>query len=362
MSGRLTEAVARSETAADALAASGDRIGQLQIQLIGAMWRTNVDPTANDGALGELVAEARPEIERSGDDGSLAMLEPAAGFVDHYRCRFEGSLESLTRSMTYATNAGKLWLARNAHGVAAAAVANGPTPAAEALLWLETTDAAIPIYQPMHDVWRADILASSGHYEDARSLLDATVVQVRERGEMTLAASLMQTGWRIETLSGDLAGAERVALAGIEQLEHLGERAWLSTQECQLAETMYALGRFEDAERWATLGLEHGGTDDVLTQTMGLQLRAKLLARRGQNGAALSLAKQADQLARSTQAPLVQGDAALAMAEVLYLAGKLDESEAETRRAVDCYEQKGAPACVIHALELVAAWKEGRPA
>ncbi|MFZ0179381.1 MAG: adenylate/guanylate cyclase domain-containing protein [Candidatus Dormiibacterota bacterium] len=362
MSGRLNEAVARSETAADALAASGDRIGQLQIQLIGAIWRTNLDPTGNDSALGELVAEARPEIERSGDDGSLAMLELAAGFVDHYCCRFEVSLESLTRSITYATNAGKLWLARNAQGVAAAAVANGPTPAAEALLWLETTDAASPIYQPLHGVWRADILASCGQYEDARSLFDATVEQVRERGLMTLAAISMQTGWRIETLAGDFAAAERVALAGIEQLVQLGERAWLSTQECQLGETMYALGRFAEAERWATLGLEHGGTDDVLTQTMGLQLRAKLLARRGQSGAALSLAKQADQLARSTQAPLVQGDAALTLAEVLYLAGRLDESEAETRRAVHCYEQKGAPACVMHALELVAGWKDGRPA
>ena len=163
-------------------------------------------------------------------------------------------------------------------------------------------------------------------------------------------------GWSFVTRS---SAAERVAREGCEQLEQLGERAWLSTQECQLGETMYALGRFEEAERWATLGLEHGGTDDVLTQTMGLQLRAKLLARRGQSGAALSLAKQADQLARS---PLVQGDAALTMAEVLYLAGKLDESEAETRRAVDCYEQKGAPACVMHALELVAGWKQGRPA
>ncbi len=238
----------------------------------------------------------------------------------------------------------------------------GRLPAAEALLWLETTDAASPIYQPLHGVWMADILASCGQYEDARSLFDATVEQVRERGMVTLAAISMQTGWRIETLAGDFAGAERVALSGIEQLEQLGERAWLSTQECQLGETMYALGRFEEAERWATLGLEHGGTDDVLTQTMGLQLRAKLLARRGQSGAALSLAKQADQLARSTQAPLVQGDAALTMAEVLYLAGKLDEFEAETRRAVDCYEQKGAPACVIHALELVAGWNERRPA
>jgi class 3 adenylate cyclase/tetratricopeptide (TPR) repeat protein len=362
MSGRLTEAVARSETAADALVASGDRIGQLQIQLIGAIWRTNVDPTQYHGALGRLVAEARPEIELSGDDGSLAMLELAAGYVDHILCRFEAALESLTRSMTYATNAGKLWLARNAEGVAAAAITNGPTPAAEAMLWLETTEAKSTIYLPLHDVWRADILASTGHYEEARSLLDATMEQVRERGMMTLAAISMQTGWRIETLAGDLAGAERVARSGIEELEPLGERAWLSTQECQLGETMYALGRFEEAERWATLGLEHGGPGDVLTQSMGLQLRAKVLARRGESNAALSLARQADALARSTQAPLVHGDAALAMAEVLYLAGKVDESEAETRRAVDCYEQKGAPGCVIHARGLVAAWTAGRPA
>jgi hypothetical protein len=58
----------------------------------------------------------------------------------------------------------------------------------------------------------------------------------------------------------------------------------------------------------------------------------------------------------------VHGDAALAVAEVLFLAGKIDESEAEIRRAVACYEQKGAPACVTHAAALVAAWKAAKPA
>ncbi len=119
MSGRLTEAVARSETSAAALAAGGDRIGQLRIQLVGAIWRVNVDPTASDGELGALVAEARPDLELNGDDGSLAMLEMAAGYVEHYRCRFELSLESMMRSATYATNAGTLWLARNTQSVAA---------------------------------------------------------------------------------------------------------------------------------------------------------------------------------------------------------------------------------------------------
>jgi hypothetical protein len=143
---------------------------------------------------------------------------------------------------------------------------------------------------------------------------------------------------------------------GVEDLEPLGERAWLSTQECQLGEAMYALGRFEEAELWATRGLEHGGTGDVLTQSMGLQLRAKLLARRGESNAALSLARQADELARSTQSPVVQGDAAMSMAEVLHLAGEPVESEAEFLRAVDCYERKGATAFVTHARRLVATW------
>ncbi|MGA7989776.1 MAG: adenylate/guanylate cyclase domain-containing protein [Candidatus Dormiibacterota bacterium] len=360
MSGRLSEAVARSEASAAALAADGDRIGQLEIELIGAMWRTNVDPTAYEDALGELVALARPVIEHGGDDGSLAMLELASGFVEHYRCRFEVSLESLTRSVAYATNAGKPWLARNAHGLASAAVANGPTPAMEALHWLETAESASPIYEPLLAVWRAEILASIRLYEEGRALLDVTVEQVRERGMMTLAAIAMQSAWRIETLAGDLAGAERVARSGIEGLEHLGERAWLSTQECQLAETLYALGRFDEAEEWTARALEHGGAGDVLTQTMGLQVRARLLARRGDISAALSLAEHADGMARSTQAPLVQGDAALARAEVLHLAGRPIESEAELRRAIGCYEQKGFVAYVDYARELAAAWATGR--
>ncbi len=361
LSGRLTEAVARSETSAAALAAGGDRIGQLRVQLIGAMWEANVDPTANDGALGELVSEARPVIERSGDDGSLAMLELAAGYVEHNRCRYESSLVSVTRSAAYASNAGALWLGRNAQGLAAAAIAVGPTPAVEAMLWLDTAEASSPIYQPLLPTWRAAILASTGEYEKARTLLDATVEQMRERGMMTLVATSMQTSWLIETLAGDVAGAERAARSGIEQLEPLGERAWLSTLECELGEALYALGRFTEAERAATLGLEHGGISDVLTQTMGLQLRAKLLARRGETGAALSLAEQADQLARSTQAPLVQGDAALALAEVLHLAGKPLDSEDEFLRAIECYEHKGATGCVVHARRLVGAWTAGRP-
>jgi class 3 adenylate cyclase/tetratricopeptide (TPR) repeat protein len=356
VSGRLTEGVARAERAAAALAASGDRVGELQVRLVGAIWRQNVDPTGYEDDLAELVALARPVIEQSGGDAARATLELAAGFVDHNVCRFEAGLVALQRSIAYATKAGKLWLARNARYAASAAVANGPMPVAEALLWLDQATTANVTYQPLFDVWRADLLACIGQFEDARTLLDATMGQLRERSMTTWAATTMQTVWHIETIAGDLDAAERSAREGIEQLEPLGERAWLSTLYCQLGETLYARGQLEESDQSALRGIEAGGTADVGTLTMGLQVRAKVLAQRGEITASIAMAQRADQLTMSMQAPTQQGDAALTLAEVLYLAGDSAESQAETRRAVTCFERKGASACVDRARRVAATW------
>ena len=359
MSGRLTEGVERAERAATGLAAAGDRVGELQVRLVGAIWRQNVDPTAYEDELAALVTLARPVIELSGGDAARATLELAAGFVDHNKGRFEMGLVSLLRSIAYATKAGKLWLARNARYAAAAAVANGPMPVVDALLWLDDATTANVTYQPLFDVWRADLFACIGQFGAARTLLAATMEQLHERSMKTWAATTMQTAWHIETIAGDLEAAERSARAGIEQLEPLGERAWLSTLYCQLAETLDALGQFEAADELALRGLEAGGSGDVGTQTMGLQVRARVLARRGESSASIRVAQRADELARSLQAPVQQGDAALALAEVLHLAGDEAASHAEIARAVECYERKGATACVSRAHGIAATWTTG---
>ncbi len=360
MSGRLTQGVERAERVAAVLAASGDQVGELQVRLVGAIWRQNVDPTGYEDELAELVVLARPVIEVSGGDAARATLELAAGFVDHNRGRFETGLVSLLRSIAYATKAGKLWLARNARYAAAAAVANGPMPVADALLWLDDATTANVTYQPLFDVWRADLFACIGQFHAARTLLAATMEQLRERSMKTWAATTMQTAWHIEMIAGDLEAAERSARAGIEQLEPLGERAWLSTLYCQLGETLYSLGQFEAADESALRGLEAGGSGDVGTQTMGLQVRARVLAQRRESTASIEVARRADELARSLQAPVQQGDAALALAEVLHLAGKSVESQAETRRAIECFERKGATACVDRARRIAATWNTER--
>jgi len=323
--------------------------------LIGMIWRVNFDPSI-DAELSSEVEAARVVIEQSGDEAALASLEFAAGYVDHYRMRFGASFASMDRAMQHAARAKEFWFVNTAMAVAAAAVAGGPTPADEATRWLENAMPDGSSYQPFLHVWRAWLLACRGDFDEARALFNTTHDQLGERGMTTWSAISMQVGYDIERMAGDLEAAERMARQGCELLEEIGERAWLSTQACQLGEALYALGRYEDSERWALHGLELGGKEDVYTLLIGLEVRAKILARRGDHTGARSFAEEADRLAAPTEAPLSQGDAALALAEVLYLAGDLAGGALETRRAIAHYERKGATACVANAQGIAATW------
>jgi tetratricopeptide (TPR) repeat protein len=166
----------------------------------------------------------------------------------------------------------------------------------------------------------------------------------------------------IEMLAGDPAAAERAGREGCELLMQLGERSWLSTQACHLADVLYALGRYEESGQWALRGLELGSTDDVVTQVYGLSVQSRLLARKGDASTALVLARKADSLARNSDSLRAQGDAALSLADVMYLTGNPSGAEKAVRRASDCYRRKGATAYVARAQRLAAAWTSGHPA
>jgi class 3 adenylate cyclase/tetratricopeptide (TPR) repeat protein len=359
LSGRLDDAISRAARIADQCSAAGDRAGELRARLWRAMWRLQVDPEAQFEELRLLVQEARPSIEQDGDAGALAALDEAAGQIAFLQGRFGAALASFTRAMEHARQAGEPWLETSVRSVAASCVALGPTPAGEALRWLDDAEAQSAAYQPSLDMWRTHMLAGLGRLGEARSLLAETIAQMSERGMRLFAAISMQGAWETERLAGDVVSAERAARHGCEQLELLGEHAYLSTQACQLADALYALGRYQESEQWVLRGLELGASEDALTQVCGLGVRSKLLARKGDGSAALALAELADGLARATDAPEQQGDAALNLAEVLYLTGDRTRAEEAARRAIDCYRRKGATAYVARAQRLAAAWTSG---
>ena len=194
-------------------------------------------------------------IEHGGDNAALAALEYAAGFIDYYPCRHAAAAAAFTRPMQYARQAGDRWFETSIRATAASSIYPGPTPVPEALRWLDEERAQSATYQPQLDTMKAALLAELGRFDEARSLLAETITQMNERGLAFLAAYAMQIAWRIEMLAGDDASAERVARQGCEQLDRLGEHAFLSTQACQLADALYALGRYEESGQWALRGL-----------------------------------------------------------------------------------------------------------
>ena len=166
----------------------------------------------------------------------------------------------------------------------------------------------------------------------------------------------MQTAWRIEMLVGDDAAAERVARRGCEQLDDLDEHAFLSTQSCQLADALYALGRYEESEQWALRGLQLASSDDLATQFLGLSVRSRISARAGDISTALALADQVDRLAATSDDPRDPADAALNRAEITHLAGDRGRASELIGQAIEHYQRKEATAYITRAHRLAAQW------
>jgi len=55
----------------------------------------------------------------------------------------------------------------------------------------------------------------------------------------------------------------------------------------------------------------------------------------------------------------MQGDAALDLAEVMYLTGDRVRAAEMTQRAIECYQRNGATARVARAQRLAATWTSG---
>jgi len=84
-----------------------------------------------------------------------------------------------------------------------------------------------------------------------------------------------------------------------------------------------------------------GAPDDVITQLLVWQVRAKILARRGALDEAERLARGAVALSEPTDSLEVKANALCDLATVLATAGKRDEALGALARAEGFYSEKG---------------------
>jgi tetratricopeptide (TPR) repeat protein len=123
--------------------------------------------------------------------------------------------------------------------------------------------------------------------------------------------------------------------------EELGQQTWLSSTAGVLAQALYALDRLDEADDWVTRAAELGASDDAHVQMLWRQVKAKVLARRGEHAEAEGLACEAVAIGDGTDMLDMQGDAYADLAEVLVLGGRSDEAVAALTQALERFERKG---------------------
>src|SRR4029079_5008243 len=137
------------------------------------------------------------------------------------------------------------------------------------------------------------------------------------------------------------AAAAELGAECCRQLEELAEHGTLSTAAARLAEALYQLARLYEAEKWVSRAAELGASDDALTQLLWRQVKAKVVARRGQSAEAEELAREAVTIGDKTDMLKAQGDAYGDLAEVLSIARRPMDAAAALRQALERYERKG---------------------
>ncbi len=163
---------------------------------------------------------------------------------------------------------------------------------------------------------------------------------LEELGLGVRAARTSLEAWRVEMAANAPLEAEGELRRAHETFVEIGEKYMLCTVAGLLGQTLYALGRFDDVDAFATQAQELAPPADVDSQALWRCLRGKLLAHEGSFAQAESLVKEAIDILDPTDAVLFQHGAYLDLAEVARLATDHDTLQSALSAALALAETK----------------------
>jgi class 3 adenylate cyclase/tetratricopeptide (TPR) repeat protein len=187
----------------------------------------------------------------------------------------------------------------------------------------------------------AQLRAMNGELDSARALYRRARGMLHDLGQGVTAASTGLDLAMVELRGGDTELAEREVRADFEFLEKSGEAYYLSSMAAMLGRLAREQGRDAEALALTERARAAAASDDVLTQALWRAVQAPVLARSGQIEPAEQLARSAIELLRDVEAPGFLGDALVDLAAVLRLAGKIDEAKQAVDEALQLLHAKG---------------------
>ena len=353
--GTFGVAVADAEAAGDERSAVRARLGIGRIRFL-SRGEMRIEDLAAE------VARALPTFEAAGDDATVARLLSQLAEAYWWRCQIVPMQDALERALAHARRAGDERLEAYVAVQFGFAAIVGPLPVDEGRRSIArtvehmTSDTSA---KGMLLLISALLAAMAAEFAEARTLAARGTEILDSLGRSVGLAAISTWTSAIDLLDGDAEAAERALRAALAQLEQAGQLANLASVAAQLAETLVVEGRYEEAARFAAESERAAASDDIHAQIAWRVARAKVSSGLGAADRAEAVAREAVELATTTDSPFFAAEALEALAAALAAGGHEAEAHVTAGDALELYRAKGN---VAAAARIKAARRAGRTA
>ena len=335
----------------DEAADAANDLGDAALSAHATLGRLLVGRFGDDPAWGKQVVPAAEQaiavLEQTEDHVGLAKAYPLLCIAHGTAGRFGEVLVAGERALYHARLAGDRRGQTRAVIARAIAADWGPEPVPSAIAQCEEALALAAGNRRSEAFvmsYLAELEALNGNFAHARKLCSKARAMLEDAGAGVHAASISTFSGPVELIAGDPAGAEVELRRDYEVLAQMGETYFASTIAALLAEALYRLGRFDEAESFTRKAEELASEDDVWTQSIWRCVRAKVLARNGGTPSqAISLAREAIEILRTADAPVWLANGLRDSADVFEACGDPAEAKELLAQALALYERKQAP-------------------